>query len=60
MCTYVCNVVCTITLNRPSRLNAICMPMPQEIKAAIAHANADEQVHITMCILIYLINPLFN
>lgn len=37
--------IATITLNRPERLNAIVDPMPQEIAAAVARAEADDDVH---------------
>ncbi|SDR48027.1 crotonase/enoyl-CoA hydratase family protein [Pseudovibrio sp. Tun.PSC04-5.I4] len=37
--------IVTITLNRPERLNAIVDPMPQEIAAAVARAEADDGVH---------------
>jgi enoyl-CoA hydratase len=35
-----------ITLNRPDRLNAIVMPMPQEIRLAVEKANADDDIHV--------------
>lgn len=35
-----------ITLDRPSRMNAINRAMPGEIRAAIAEANADPKVHV--------------
>jgi enoyl-CoA hydratase len=38
--------VATITLNRPERLNAISRAMPEEIRAAVEHANADDLVHV--------------
>ena len=40
--------VATITLNRPERLNAIARGMPQEIKAAVERANADDLVHVIL------------
>jgi enoyl-CoA hydratase len=40
--------VATITLNRPERLNAIARGMPQEIKAAVDRANADDLVHVIL------------
>ena len=36
--------VATITLNRPHVLNAIILPMPEEIEAAVVRANADADV----------------
>ncbi|MGH7820560.1 MAG: crotonase/enoyl-CoA hydratase family protein, partial [Candidatus Binatia bacterium] len=36
----------TITLNRPEKLNAIRPPMPDELEAAVARANADPQVRV--------------
>lgn len=38
--------VATITLNRPERLNAISRAMPDEIRAAVERANADDLVHV--------------
>lgn len=38
--------VATLTLNRPERLNAIDDRMPAELEAAVAHANADDAVHV--------------
>lgn len=38
--------IATITLNRPTRFNAIVDPMPQEIGAAVARAEADDSVHV--------------
>jgi len=38
--------ICTITLNRPHRLNAIDIYMPCEIRAAVELANADDHVHV--------------
>lgn len=38
--------VCTITLNRPERLNAIDPHMPREIRQAIEAANANDGVHV--------------
>ena len=35
-----------ITLNRPERLNAITRAMPEEIRAAVERANADDLVHV--------------
>jgi enoyl-CoA hydratase len=44
--TYVrADRVATITLNRPERLNAISRAMPDEIRAAVERANADDLVH---------------
>lgn len=40
--------VATITLNRPDRLNAIARGMPQEIRAAVEQANADDLVHVIL------------
>jgi enoyl-CoA hydratase len=38
--------IATLTLNRPDKLNAIVEPMPQEVEAAIAAANADARVRV--------------
>ncbi|MCB1321296.1 MAG: crotonase/enoyl-CoA hydratase family protein [Leptospiraceae bacterium] len=38
--------VANITLNRPDKLNAINNEMPREIRAAVALANADDNVHV--------------
>lgn len=38
------NAVCTLTLNRPDRLNAINAAMIAELNAALADANADDAV----------------
>ncbi len=38
------NAVCTLTLNRPDRLNAINVAMIAELNAALADANADDAV----------------
>ncbi len=38
--------VATITLNRPDRLNAIDHDMPAALSAAVARANADDDVHV--------------
>jgi enoyl-CoA hydratase len=38
--------IARITLNRPERLNAINLAMPQEIEAAIEAANADPNIHV--------------
>ena len=38
--------VATITLNRPERLNAIVLPMPAEVEAAVAEAVLDEEVKV--------------
>jgi enoyl-CoA hydratase len=38
--------IARITLNRPERLNAINLAMPQEIEAAVAAANADPAIHV--------------
>jgi enoyl-CoA hydratase len=38
--------IATITLNRPEALNAIVPPMPDELAAALAEANADAAVRV--------------
>jgi len=38
--------IARITLNRPERLNAISEGMPAEIRAAVAWAEADDEVHV--------------
>ncbi|HLK23372.1 MAG TPA: crotonase/enoyl-CoA hydratase family protein [Caulobacteraceae bacterium] len=38
--------VCTITLNRPERFNAIERRMPREIRAAVEAAERDPDVHV--------------
>ncbi|MDR3499734.1 MAG: crotonase/enoyl-CoA hydratase family protein [Parvibaculum sp.] len=38
--------IATITLNRPSRLNAIDAHIPSELADAVALANADKSVHV--------------
>ena len=38
--------VCTITLNRPERLNTIVPPMPDEIEAAVVRANREPDVRV--------------
>ncbi|MEM1132035.1 MAG: crotonase/enoyl-CoA hydratase family protein [Pseudomonadota bacterium] len=38
--------IATILLNRPDRLNAISEEMPAEIAAAVAQAEADDDVHV--------------
>jgi enoyl-CoA hydratase len=38
--------IARLLLNRPEKLNAINEAMPQEISAAVAWANADEEVHV--------------
>ena len=38
--------VCTITLNRPERLNTIVRPMPDEIEAAVIRANREPDVRV--------------
>ena len=38
--------VCTITLNRPERLNTIVPPMPDEIEAAVVRANREPEVRV--------------
>jgi enoyl-CoA hydratase len=38
--------IARITLDRPERLNAINLAMPQEIEAAVAAANADPTIHV--------------
>jgi enoyl-CoA hydratase len=38
--------IARITLNRPERLNAINERMPGEIRAAVARADGDENVHV--------------
>ena len=40
--------VAEITLNRPERLNAISRAMPEEIRAAVEQANADDLVHLIL------------
>jgi enoyl-CoA hydratase len=40
--------VAEITLNRPDRLNAISRAMPEEIRAAVEQANADDLVHVIL------------
>jgi enoyl-CoA hydratase len=42
----VANRVCTITLNRPERFNAIERLMPREIRAAVEAAERDPDVHV--------------
>lgn len=37
--------IATITLNRPERLNAISLHMPQEIADAVRRANEDDAIH---------------
>ena len=38
--------IARITLNRPTRLNAINREMPREIRLAVEAANADDRVHV--------------
>jgi enoyl-CoA hydratase len=38
--------IATLTLNRPTRLNAINDRMPREIRAAVERANSDDSVHV--------------
>jgi enoyl-CoA hydratase len=38
--------VCTITLNRPERLNTVVPPMPDEIEAAVIRANREPDVRV--------------
>ncbi len=38
--------IARITLNRPEKLNAINDAMPQELSAAVARANADDEIHV--------------
>lgn len=38
--------ICTITLNRPERLNTIVPPMPDEIEAAVIQANRDPNIRV--------------
>ena len=38
--------VATITLNRPSRFNAISVSLPRNLGAAVARANEDKAVHV--------------
>lgn len=38
--------VCTITLNRPERHNALSQPLVDEIMAAVAEADADPDVRV--------------
>jgi enoyl-CoA hydratase len=40
--------VAEITLNRPARLNVISRAMPEEIRAAVEQANADDLVHVIL------------
>ena len=40
--------VATITLNRPERLNAISITMPENIAAAFNHAASDDSVHVVV------------
>ena len=40
--------VATITLNRPERLNAISLRMPEDIAGALNHAAADDSVHVVV------------
>jgi enoyl-CoA hydratase len=42
------NRVATITLNRPERFNAIDENMPDDLAAAIAHAERDHSVHVVV------------
>lgn len=38
--------IATITLNRPHRLNAISLAMPQALACAVERANRDDDVHV--------------
>jgi enoyl-CoA hydratase len=38
--------IARITLNRPDRLNAISESMPHSIRAAVEHANEDDDIHV--------------
>jgi enoyl-CoA hydratase len=38
--------IATITLNRPQRLNAISLTMPQALASAVERANRDDDVHV--------------
>ena len=38
--------IATITLNRPEKFNTIRPPMPEELEAAVAEANADSQERV--------------
>jgi len=38
--------IATITLNRPEKFNTIRPPMPEELEAAVAEANADSEVRV--------------
>jgi enoyl-CoA hydratase len=38
--------IATVTLNRPEKFNTIRPPMPEEIEAALAAANADNEVRV--------------
>ena len=38
--------IARLTLNRPERLNAIDMAVPDAIEAAVARANDDDDVHV--------------
>src|SRR5947209_5184428 len=40
------DAVATITLNRPTRLNTIVPPMPDELEAAVRRALAEEEVNV--------------
>ncbi len=40
--------VATITLNRPEKLNAISVTMPEDLAAAFNHAAADDSVHVVV------------
>lgn len=42
------NGVCTVTLNRPKRLNAINRELLSELKAALAHSNVDPRVKVVI------------
>ena len=38
--------IATITLNRPSRLNAISLALPRALSQAVERANRDDNVHV--------------
>lgn len=38
--------IARVTLNRPEKLNAINDAMPRELRAAVAHANDDDEIHV--------------
>ena len=38
--------VCEITLNRPERINAICIGFPERLKELVERANKDDEIHV--------------